>query len=196
MPINQFLVGCSLTLLANVGGVSPCFTAFAPPSWIAIVGENDAVHLSEQRASAENPEPSDWKPQFLANVRGLSELHAGWDGPGSVPVPETLLVLAAFYVESALSSFPAMMAPRLVPGGDGSVQIEWHTKRGELEFDIDDHSIAYIWVRDHLNGVEFEGEGEDAVALFYRWAPWVAARHHDVVDVTDQEQMATFAIAA
>ena len=140
--------------------------------------------LEEMGVSGAEHELSDWKSVLLANVRSLSELNAGWDGPGSVPVRETLLLRAVFYVESALSGLADVTAPRLVPGGDGSLQIEWHSVRGEIEFDIDDQGQddqgqVSIWGRDHLSGEEFDGEGEAALALFRQWAPVVAVRHRD-----------------
>jgi hypothetical protein len=133
---------------------------------------------------------------LTTNARQLSELKAGWDGPGSIPVTQKALHRATLYVRSALENLGDVCAPRLVPGGDGSVQIEWHAKHGELEFDIDSRGDTSIWIRDHRNGAEFDGENEAAVALFYRWAPWVASRQRDGFDAPPQAQMPLLSIAA
>jgi len=135
--------------------------------------------MDEMRASAAKSESSDWKSVLLANVQSLSELHAGWDGPGSVPVGEKLLLRAVFCVETALTGLTDVTAPRLVPGGDGCVQIEWHSVWGEIKFDIDDEGQVWMWGRDHLRGFEFHDEGEAALALLYEWAPLIAARRRD-----------------
>jgi len=183
-----------LTGTSNMPPLRP--TLIDSPGLVAVVGTSDVIGPSTERASSMESKVVDWKSRLSANVRSLSQLRAGWDGPGSVPVPETLLARAAFYVQSALDAFEGMTAPRLVPGGDGSVQIEWHSVRGELEFDIDDQGFASIWGRDHLSGMEFDGEGREALALFYRWAPLVASRYHNAADVPAQTQMATFLVAA
>ncbi|MCA1418615.1 hypothetical protein [Bradyrhizobium sp. BRP23] len=108
-----------------------------------------------------------------------------------------ILARALFYVDTALKDGASdLVAPRLVPGGDGSLQIEWHTRRGELELDIDTDGSMSIWVRDHASGAEFDGDDEEAFALFYRWAPWIASRLHDAPHVAASTQMAFFEVAA
>lgn len=183
MPIKPFLIdpltGMFLASAANLP-TSQAPTSSEGSFWVDAIG---AV-------------VPDWKLQLCANAQSLAELRAGWDGPGSLPISATTLSRAVFYVESALDSATNMAPPRLVPGGDGSVQIEWHLKRGELEFDIDGQGAMSIWIRDHLSGAEFDGEDENALALFYRWAPWVASRLRDAPHAVAATQMAQFAVAA
>jgi hypothetical protein len=133
---------------------------------------------------------------MFANANSVALLRAGWDGPGSLPISAEVLSRAMFYVRTALKDISEASSPRFVPGGDGSIQIEWHTSRGELELDIDLDGNLSIWVRDHLSGAEFDGEDRDALALFYRWAPRVAARPRHVGDVPPAHQVAQFDIAA
>lgn len=197
MPFNQiFLTSLTGVFLANG----------APTAVLSTVAEqwpSDRAFALPQRRSERSVDalhPSDWKARLAANALSLAGLAPGWDGPRSVSIPESLLARAVFYVESALKSpidgDAQMTAPRLVPGGDGSLQIEWHTRRGELEFDIDDRSAGSIWIRDHLSGAEFNGEGSEALALFYRWAPWIASQRHDATYAPIQAQMVPTAIAA
>jgi hypothetical protein len=87
-------------------------------------------------------------------------------------------------------------APYLVPGGDGSVQVEWHEKHGELELDVDRGGNLSIWGRDHRNGAEFEGEAEMAIDLFYRWAPWVATAVRDGADASVSSAPPSISVAA
>jgi len=194
MPINQFLVG-SLTgaLLVSAADVPSPPTLSEKAHWIRSADTTTSV------SPAANPVTSasvDWKSRLSANARSLSDLRPGWDGPASLDIPERLVVRTVFYVQTVLEGVANALAPRLVPGGDGSIQIEWHTKRGELEFDIDSHGNMSIWGRDHLSGAEFSGEDEKALALFYRWAPRLASRQADALHVSAQAQMATFAVAA
>jgi hypothetical protein len=202
MPINQLLAG-SLTgmLLAGPGGSPPtqaAATLIERPYWIGEAGHTAIAARTPVRAASSAVESTPgWKLQLSANSRGLADLRAGWDGPGSLPIPASALARAIFYIESALACRPDDIAPpRLVPGGDGSIQVEWHTKRGELEFDIDGTGRMSIWIRNHLSGAEFDGGDEKALALFYRWAPWVASRGDHAPHVSPAPQMATFGFAA
>lgn len=200
MPINSLIAG-SLTgafLIAPVHQVSGSLSE--RPDWMlgySIVRPAAIIPQSKPLdATSKN-----WKSVLSDNVRGLSSLAQGWDGPKSIPISPAVLSRAVFFVETALesvgtSSDVLVAPPRLVPGGDGSIQIEWHNKRGELELDIDADGATHIWINDRLNGVEFDGEGEKALALFYRWAPWIASQRGHVVDASFQATMATFAVAA
>jgi hypothetical protein len=198
MSFNHHLLVGSLTtaFLVNVAGVSSRPTTAEKPPYIGAVGAFAPDASLPKRMSETIPIP-DWKSLLEANARSLSALREGWDGPSSIPVSERLLARAIFYVQSSLEGVPSdAAAPRLVPGGDGSVQVEWHARNGELEFDIDDQGNLSIWGRDHLSGVEFSGENEKALALFYRWAPRVASRLRDVSHVPPETQMVQFAVAA
>jgi hypothetical protein len=202
MPINPTLLASSLTgmLLASPGA----FALPSPPTVIQgayAIGSAGAAaaHPARQAASKTDAAgtPPAWRAQLGANAQGLAALRAGWDGPGSIPISPETLARAVFYVDSALRDCSNdMIPPRLVPGGDGSVQIEWHTRHGELELDIDDQGRASIWIRNHLSHAEFDGEDETALALFYRWAPWVAAPERHAVDVLAAPQMAYLSFAA
>lgn len=200
MPINSLIAG-SLTgafLIAPVHQVSGSLSD--RPDWMlgySIV--RPAAEIPQSKTTSVTSE--DWKSVLSNNVHGLSSLAEGWDGPKSLPISAAVLSRAVFFIETALESIGTssgvlVTPPRLVPGGDGSVQIEWHNKRGELELDIDADGAAHIWINDRLNGVEFDGEGEKALALFYRWAPWIASQRSHVLDAPFQGAMATFAVAA
>ena len=201
MPINQFLAG-SLTsaLLANPANLpppAPLVTLSDRFGWIDASRSAPPPRHVAQPSRAEGKRPGAWSNQLAANARSISALEAGWDGPGSVAISPEILARAVFYVDSALKDVASdLIAPRLVPGGDGSLQIEWHTRRGELELDLDTDGAMSIWIRDHASGAEFDGGGEEAFALFYRWAPWIASRLHDVPHAPVQAHMALFEIAA
>jgi hypothetical protein len=199
MPINPFFVG-SLTGAVLVSSLEPSVIAtLTDADWLQPIGPLSMVANARAEPtpdrSVSKAEP-EWISQLSSNAKALSELRCGWDGPGSIPVSQKLLYRASSYVQSALKDLPSVTPPRLVPGGDGSVQIEWHAKHGELEFDIGPQDEMTIWIRDRRNGAEFEGENQAALALFYRWAPWIASRQRDVSDATAQAQVPIFSIAA
>lgn len=198
MSINHLLAGSLTGMMLASGAPAAASTVSEKPHWIKAVSTETP---REGAGSSSSSAPAvgaiaDWKKSLGANIKGLTQLRPGWDGPGSIPIPVKLLSRAFFYVDSALKGWSDVTAPRFVPGGDGSVQIEWHTRRGELELDIDDRGAASIWIRDHLSGAEFDGEGSEALALFYRWAPWIAAQQRHASDVPIPTQMAPFAVAA
>jgi hypothetical protein len=106
-------------------------------------------------------------------VRGLKD---GWDGPGSIAIKKNIIELAENIVKDALQSARQPSAPYIVPGGDGSIQVEWHTKLGELELDLSPNGEAFVWCKNRISNDEFEAEDERALALFARWASWIAEK--------------------
>jgi hypothetical protein len=202
MPIRPFLAG-SLTgaMLATAadGGVAGTLTdahwhlSNRPGVTAPQLSGLQGVSIDPTVSSRSTPP---WMVHLENNVIDLALLSSGWDGPGSIPVSSSMLYRAARYVRTALDSVAGATSPRLVPGGDGSIQIEWHAKHGELEFDIGPGDEMTIWIRDRRNGAEFDGENQAALALFYRWAPWISAPLRDGSDAVVQNQMPFFSIAA
>lgn len=201
MAINHFLAGSLTSVLlanpANLPPPAPFVTLSDRFGWIDASRSAPPPARAAQPSRAEEGRTNVWADQLAGNARGIATLKAGWDGPGSVAISPEILARAIFYVDTALKDAASdVVAPRLVPGGDGSIQIEWHTRRGELELDLDTDGTMSVWVRNHASGAEFDGEGEEAFALFYRWAPWIASRVHDAPHVGDSAQMAFFEVAA
>lgn len=199
MAISPLIAG-SLTgvfLVTPAPDVSPTLSDRAP--WVKLANaalpagtRRDEMNLPQSKVSA-------WRSSLAKNAHSLSSLAAGWDGPGSAPISSNVISRAVFFAETALTPLDMscdIAPPHLVPGGDGSAQIEWHTKRGQLELDIGVNGELSVWIRDRLNGVEFDGEGEKALTLFYRWAPWVASRDRDASNVLPQTQVDIGAVAA
>jgi hypothetical protein len=127
-----------------------------------------------------------WLTDFVASSVRLARLPFGWDGDGSVPAAKSALYKAERITRDALEGCSSAVSPYLVPSGDGSVQVEWHEKEGELELMVDPLGRMVLWGRDHRTGVEFEGENESARDLFLRWAPWIAATRGDGADAVAQ----------
>ena len=130
-------------------------------------------------SGASSPAHASWVADFAARLQRLRQLSQGWDGPGSGPIKSWLLNEATRIITDALANSQSSVAPFLVPGGDGSIQIEWHTKSGEIELDLAVDGTRSIWIHDRLTGDEVEATNERAVALFSSWAPWYSSNNND-----------------
>ena len=115
-----------------------------------------------------------WALDLSVRAERIKALRKGWDGIKSVPVSPSIVEFAQNLVKEALITAGTASAPYLSPGGDGSLQVEWHTKTGEIELDISAGGDASVWIRSRISDEEFEAENEGALFLFARWAPRVA----------------------
>jgi hypothetical protein len=161
------------TLPQNVAAIHTAGTALTSVEPGAI--RTAPPRQTSPRPLAESPPEPAWVGALAARATRILSLPAGWDGVGSVPVQRRLLDEATRIVRETLTGVPRAAPPHLVPGGDGGIQIEWHQKSGELEFELAADGGRWIWIRDHRSGEEIEGEGERANVLFSRWAARVAA---------------------
>ena len=182
----------------TIGHLIPLVPAFMPLLATAIptVLEVPPRTATRPRNTHNQSADASWVAYFLVDARRISALPLGWDGLGSKAPSEETLWMARHALTRALDGMPDAVAPRLVPAGDGSLQIEWHAEHGELEFCIDADGELWAWACDHLNGLEFEGSGEKAIAIFYRWAPRMAAPYRNEIDVRCTAEPAFFQIAA
>ncbi len=64
----------------------------------------------------------------------LTSLTAGWDGYDAGPVSFTCAKFAASILERLCNS--DVPAPSLVPGSDGTLQIEWHRNQYDIDIDV------------------------------------------------------------
>lgn len=147
--------------------------------------------------SAEMAPAAPWNIKLSRNVDRLRKLSRGWDGPRSFPIDNSLLNRVTALIRESLASLGSNAhAPFVVPLANGGVQVEWHTVRGELEFELAANGKASIWVRDHGTNHEFETEGAKALNLFLLWAPWLASERPDGVDVAASQETPLFEAAA
>ncbi|MCY4260884.1 MAG: hypothetical protein OXC91_11540 [Rhodobacteraceae bacterium] len=64
----------------------------------------------------------------------ITRLEIGWDGYGGRLVSCTNAVFAACLIERLYT--PGVPAPQIVPGSDGTLQIEWHRRGLSVELDV------------------------------------------------------------
>ncbi|WP_150002266.1 hypothetical protein [Iodidimonas gelatinilytica] len=99
----------------------------------------------------------------------LTSLRRGWDGYDGIAVSFRCANFAANLIERLYVD--GVDAPQLVPGSDGTVQIEWHMNHLDIEIDILAPYRVIATRYDHLTGEDEEVElGSD----FTQLAIWVA----------------------
>lgn len=174
---------------------SVALSDFSVGPWVSS-GAISSVRAVSNPITAAMSGPNPWELVLSSRAQRLASLGRGWDGPGSIPINKSVLRRAAALAADALSGVRDASAPCLVPGGDGSLQIEWHEIHGELELDIAADGKLSLWGKNHLTSGEFEGEDDEALALFYRWAPWIASQAVDVDHEPDKAADPVLDIAA
>jgi hypothetical protein len=75
-----------------------------------------------------------WWDKLESRLNELTALPRGWDGYRGRPVSYTCASFAASILERIYVEGLAM--PSLVPGSDGTLQIEWHLHDYDIELDV------------------------------------------------------------
>ena len=113
---------------------------------------------------------SDWHSRLKSRFNELTALPIGWDGYDGKPVSFQCASFAAAVLAKLFQN--GVPAPNLVPGADGSLQIEWHRNGYDVELDVlgAQHVIAM-----RLNHETQEEELLEVENDFSRIATWIAA---------------------
>lgn len=99
------------------------------------------------------------RPAFVqyieAELNGLLDLRAGWDGRRAhaitIPATEaTVRVLASLMDETSAP-------PQLFPLPDGGLQVEWHVGGNSVEVEIDASGEAHVLARTHDGATVADG---------------------------------------
>ena len=77
---------------------------------------------------------SRWFDELKCKLDELTSLPLGWDGYCGRPVSFQSANFVANMLESLFQD--NVPAPSLVPGSDGSLQVEWHRNNYDVELDI------------------------------------------------------------
>jgi hypothetical protein len=77
---------------------------------------------------------SAWNMLLSRRFDQMCALEQGWDGYTGRPVNSSCANFAATVLEHLYRE--GLEAPSLVPGGDGTVQIEWHHNQFDIELDV------------------------------------------------------------
>lgn len=197
--MNIAISGADLAGFRFSAAVVPMFTGFQSTTRPLAESRFDGglTPTVGPMVSTEMAPAAPWNVKLSKNIERLRNLSRGWDGPRSLPINASLLNRVSALIREALAPLGTnACAPFVVPLPSGGVQVEWHTVRGELEFEFAANGTASIWVRDHGTDHEFETEGAKAFNQFVLWASWLAATQPDAADVASTQKTSIFAAAA
>ena len=96
---------------------------------------------------------SQWAADLKDRFDELTSLARGWDGYAGRPVSFHCAQFAANLIERLFVG--GVPAPQLVPGGDGTLQIEWHRNQYDVEIDVLD-TYDVLAVRRNITTGEVE----------------------------------------
>ena len=77
---------------------------------------------------------SKWVKELTPRFDELTGLDRGWDGYDGLPVSFACAQFAANLLERLYVK--TVPSPHLVPGSDGTVQIEWHRNQFDVEIEV------------------------------------------------------------
>ncbi|MER9758497.1 hypothetical protein [Mesorhizobium sp. M0138] len=97
---------------------------------------------------------TEWSEQVMAKLNELVALPTGWDGYSGSGVTFEIAHFSANLLQSIF--VPDAPIPSLVPGSDGSMQIEWHAHGFDIELDVIAVNQVMCLRRDVASGVELE----------------------------------------
>ena len=113
---------------------------------------------------------SQWVQELESRFKELTGLPIGWDGYQGKPVSSSCAKFAANLIESICVDH--VPAPQLVPGSDGTLQLEWHLNGYDIEIDVLAPLEVVATRHDHVTGEEDEIKVESD---FSELAEWVTA---------------------
>jgi hypothetical protein len=84
-----------------------------------------------------------WRDEVLLRLNELVRLPRGWDGYSAEPVSFANAQFALRLLETILP--PNVPTPQIVPGTSGDLQIEWHTRTGDMELHVQAPNHVHAW---------------------------------------------------
>lgn len=115
-----------------------------------------------------------WVEQLRPKIDQLASLEYGWDGYAGEPVSFTCALFAVRMMDQiCLSQVPA---PSLVPGSDGTLQLEWHLGGYDIELDILDTNRVVATRFDLHTDEEVVVELANDFRIVYGWMRDLAKR--------------------
>lgn len=124
-----------------------------------------------------------WITALSARLNELTALPVGWDGYAGRPVS----FQCAFFVANMLERLcqDNVPAPSLVPGNDGSLQVEWHRNMFDVELDVLD---AQNVVATRVNRKTEEEEVIEIQNDFSKIVHWISALSN-TAEITERKNL-------
>lgn len=92
-----------------------------------------SLPVRQTRVRVSNPR-SPWVKELENRFNTLTSLRKGWDGYAGLPVSFTCAQFAANIIERLFTG--ALPPPQLVPMPDGTIRLEWHMNKYDLEIEV------------------------------------------------------------
>lgn len=119
-----------------------------------------------------------WWPSLEARFNELTSLEKGWDGYKGRPVLFTVATFAANLLERIC--IEGISEPDLVPGSDGTMQIEWHKNGYDVEIDVLGPNSVVAARYDHQSHHEEVIELENDFSVLLTWMNDLATARIDL----------------
>jgi hypothetical protein len=107
----------------------------------------------------------------------LTSLPVGWDGYQGQPVSFTCADFAARVLDSLCHD--DVPAPSLVPGADGTLQVEWHCHGFDIELDVLDAGSIEAYRRNVETGEEESIQVGVDFSEIFTWIEEMADRAYE-----------------
>lgn len=110
-----------------------------------------------------------WREAVMKRLEELVRLSEGWDGYRGLPVFLENATFALRMLEAICG--PDAPPPQIVPGPSGDLQVEWHSRRGDIELHVVSPNKVHAW-RHFVGDVE-DGQSVELSTDFSVVAAWV-----------------------
>ncbi|MTE01679.1 hypothetical protein GIY56_15425 [Paracoccus sp. YIM 132242] len=117
---------------------------------------------------------SAWNEGLRKRFEHLCSLPRGWDGYRGQPVSFACANFAAQVLERLYTD--GLPLPSLVPGSDGTLQIEWHQNQFDIELDILAPNKVMAYRNDDITGQDEELELDTDFTIVSFWLNEMKAR--------------------
>lgn len=134
--------------MSFLGQVSSAFQDEVP-NFIPSESRTSSLPLRVVRVRVTHPR-SRWVADLKDRFDELTALPRGWDGYAGRPVSFTCAQFAANLLERLFVD--GVPAPQIVPGGDGTLQFEWHRNQYDVEIGVLAPYDVLAVRRDHRTG--------------------------------------------
>ena len=129
--------------------------------------ENNGIPTNLSSLVHADQDSSQWFRELNGRLGYLTSLPLGWDGYAGQPVSPNVAQFAAKLIEHLFTD--AVPAPQLVPGSDGTLQLEWHLNGYDIEIDVLAPFDIVATRYDHISDVEDEIEVQSDFSELMRW---------------------------
>jgi len=110
---------------------------------------------------------SKWMADLQERLDEITSLPRGWDGYDGRPVSFNAALFAANLIERLFVA--GVPSPDVVPGSDGTLQIEWHRNQYDIEIDVLGPYEVVAYRRNQRTGNEQELELQTDFTALAGW---------------------------